>query len=126
MKIKIIQTAFWGVTISAIVLVIAYLVASLVVIPLVTSFNDHTYDVTVTGKEHVTKGDGSDYLIFCQTTDKKTLVLRNSDNMFRGKYNSSDLYGEIEEGKNYHVNVVGYRVQFLDWYENILSLEEVE
>ncbi|HAU87640.1 MAG TPA: hypothetical protein DCW90_19755 [Lachnospiraceae bacterium] len=125
MKTKIIQNVFFGFTISVIVLAIAYLVASLIVIPLATSFNDHTYDITITGKERITNGDRSDYLIFCQTTDEKTLVLKNSDNLVRGKYNSSDLYGEIEEGKNYRVNVVGYRVQFLDWYENILSIEEV-
>lgn len=45
--------------------------------------------------------------------------------MLRGKFNSSDIYGTLKEGKKYKIIVVGYRVPFFSWYENILEVEEV-
>lgn len=100
------------------------------VVGIVGSFNDHTYIITVTDKERITEQNGDDidskYLIY--GTDKKgqDYVLENTDNLFRGKFDSSDVYGSIKREKTYEVTVVGYRVQFLSWYENIIKYKELK
>jgi len=79
----------------------------------------------VTDKERVTTGSGdsisSKYLIF---TDKETF--ENSDYMFTGKFNSSDIYGKIEKGKVYEFDVYGWRLPIFSSYRNILSAKEVD
>lgn len=100
------------------------------VVGIVGSFNDHTYIITVTDKERITEQNDDDidskYLIY--GTDKKgqDYVLENTDNLFRGKFNSSDVYGSIKREKTYEVTVVGYRIQFLSWYENIIKYKELK
>ena len=54
------------------------------------------------------------------------LVLENTDNLLRLKFNSSDIQAVIEEDKTYEAEVIGFRVPFLSWYENIISIEEVK
>ena len=61
------------------------------------------------------------YLIF---TDKG--VLENTDLWFIGKFNSSDLYSQIEIGHKYKVEVVGVRIPIFSQYKNIVKIEEVE
>lgn len=74
--------------------------------------------VTVTGKERITNGDSSKYLVF---TEGETF--KNTDSFFYFKFNSSDLYGKLKEGRVYRLKVYGYRVPFLSWYRNIVSIE---
>ena len=110
------------------IIIIAILIS--LVVDIVGSFNDHTYIITVTDKERITEQNGDDidskYLIY--GTDKKgqDYVLENTDNLFRGKFNSSDVYGSIKREKTYEVTVVGYRIQFLSWYENIIKYKELK
>ena len=56
----------------------------------------------------------------------ETLVLENTDNTIRFKFNSSDIYAALKEGETYEVEVIGYRVPFLNMYENIISYKEVK
>lgn len=98
------------------------LVASLVCC---TSYNDHTYTITVTDKERVTYSGSGKYLIYSTTSDGETKVFENTDDLFRGKFDSSDVYAELEVGKTYEVTVVGYRFGFANWYENIIDFKEV-
>lgn len=88
------------------------------------SFNDHTYVVEVTDKERVNYSDSGKYLIYGQE-DNNTLVLENTDSLFRGKFNSSDIYAELEIGKTYEFTVVGYRIPILSYYENIIEYKEI-
>lgn len=90
------------------------------------NFNTHTAVMTVTGKERVNKDDTSYYLVFGKDMDGKTVVYKNTDNILRGKWNSSEMQGELEVGSTYQVNLVGYRVPLLSWYENIIEAEKVE
>ena len=88
------------------------------------SFNDHTYVVEVTDKERVNYSDSGKYLIYAQE-DNNTLVLKNTDSLLRGKFNSSDIYAELEIGKTYEFTVVGYRIPILSSYENIIEYKEI-
>lgn len=81
--------------------------------------NKQAYTVTVKKTERVTKvtGSGEDisvpsyYLVF---TDKG--VFRIEDQLFFGKFNSSDLYGELEPDKTYRITTTGFRNGFFSMY----------
>lgn len=111
--------------------IVAIIVLVLIVIGIVigcnacTSFNDHTYTIEVADKERVNSGDSGKYLIYGRSDDGETLVFENTDALLRGKFNSSNVYAEIEIGKTYEVTVVGYRIPILSEYENIIAFEEV-
>lgn len=45
-----------------------------------TSFNDHTYTITVTEKERVTYAESSKYLIYSTTSDGETKVFEKKEN----------------------------------------------
>lgn len=87
--------------------------------------NKQTYTVTVKKTEQVTKVTGSGenisvssyYLVF---TDKG--VFRIEDQLLFGKFNSSDLYGELEVGSTCQLTTTGYRSGFLSMYPNIVSV----
>lgn len=78
--------------------------------------------VTVTDKERVTTRSGetitSVYLIFSGEGE----TFECSDNLFQGKFNSSDVYGKMERGGRYECLVNGCRIPFLSHYRNILEV----
>lgn len=91
-----------------------------------TAYNDHTYTITVTDKERVNANNAvSKYLIFGTDENGDNKVFENTDSFLRFKFNSSDIYGEMEVGKTYEITVIGYRVPFFSAYENIIEIEEI-
>ncbi len=62
----------------------------------------------------------STYLIF---TDQG--VFRNDDAGWFMKYNSSDVYGNLDVGKRYRFKVYGWRIPFFSMYPNLVRAEEV-
>ena len=59
------------------------------------------------------------YLIF---TDEG--VFENTDALFIGKFNSSDLQNQILNAKVCKVETLGYRIPFLSEYPNIVKIYE--
>ena len=100
-------------------------VAFLVATPLVGTFNTHTATVTVTDKDRITTSTDSKYMIFGKDENGQAVVYENTDNMLRGKWDSSTLQAEMEVGKTYEVQLVGFRNPVFSWYENILDAEPV-
>lgn len=94
------------------------------------SFNDTDYKITVTDKERIYKGSGdtssSKYLVFGDDENGNALVFENTDCFIRGKWNSSNIQGQLKEGHTYKITVVGYRIPFFSMYQNIIRIEEVE
>lgn len=94
------------------------------------SFNDTEYTITVTDKERIYEGSGdtssSKYLVFGDDENGNALVFENTDCFIRGKWNSSNIQGQLKEGNTYKITVVGYRVSFFSMYQNIIKVEEVE
>lgn len=94
------------------------------------SFNDADYTITVTDKERIYTGSGdtssSKYLVFGDDENGNSLVFENTDCLLRGKWNSSNIQGQLKEGSTYKVTVIGYRVPFLSWYQNIIKIEEIK
>ena len=102
------------------VFVLVVLIVVIIVNILPVCFHN-TYTATVTDKG-VKRYDGSDkYLIY---TDIGTF--ENTDQWLCGKFDSSDIYGRIEVGKTYEFDVVGLRVPFFSWYENIIKIRSVD
>lgn len=93
------------------------------------SFNDTEYTITVTDKERIYKGSGdtsSKYLVFGDDDNGNSLVFENTDCFIRGKWNSSNIQGQLKEGNTYKVTVVGYRISFFSMYQNIIKIEEIK
>ena len=94
------------------------------------NFNDTEYTITVTDKERIYTGSGnsssSKYLVFGDDDNGNSLVFENTDCFIRGKWNSSNIQGQLKEGNTYKITVIGYRVPFLSWYQNIIKIEEVK
>lgn len=107
-----------------IIFIIGVVIVGSVVALASTSFNDHTYTITVSDKERVYDKSTSKYLIYTKTNDSNERVFEDTDNLLRFKFNSSDIYAQLEKGKIYKVDVVGYRLPFISWYENIIKVEE--
>jgi hypothetical protein len=82
------------------------------------------YIAKVTEKERVVNGESSKYLIFTELKDGRVRVFENTDSFIEFKFNSSDLYGKLKEGKTYELRTYGWRIPFLSKYENIIGAEE--
>lgn len=74
---------------------------------------------TVNKMERVASDKSSKYLVF---TDQG--VLENTDSFFRWKFNSSDVYNQLQPGKRYTCDTYGWRLQFGSVYPNIVSCRE--
>ena len=69
------------------------------------------------------KKDGkvkSTYLIY---TDHG--VFRNDDAGWHMKFNSSDLYGNLDKGESYRLTVYGWRIPILSMYPNIVRARPI-
>ena len=82
----------------------------------VSSHREFNQTFTVTGKENVKSGNSGKYLIY---TDKTTYEI--TDTWLFWRWNSSDVYGNMQIGKTYEATLQGYRVPFLSWYQNVLD-----
>lgn len=89
---------------------------------LITLSSQDDVTITIQDKERIMDrdGSGSKYLIWTEEGE----VFENTDQMFMGKFNSSDLYGKLERGKTYKCHVSGWRNEFMSWYRNLIRCEE--
>lgn len=103
------------------------LLGLVVTIPYVAKYaNNDTYEITITDKEVKKDGDSSKYLIFTELEDGTGRVFENTDAWFKGKFDSSSMYGELEIGKTYKIKTIGYRIPILSIYENIVEISSEE
>jgi hypothetical protein len=82
-----------------------------------------TFTARVSGKERVTEQTSKDnidsyYLIY---TDHGTLKLE--DDVLRGNWHSSDVYGSLKTDSTYTFEVSGYRIGFTSTYPNIIEVK---
>lgn len=113
---------------GAIITVVVLAIIGFIIFASVNSWNNWANSTrgevtfTVKDKERVSDGDSSSkYLIFSQEGE----VFENTDSYHFGKYNSSDLYGQLEVGKKYKCDSFGERNPRWSWYRNLLSCEAV-
>ena len=69
------------------------------------------------------------YLYFCTTDTGEEIVFENEDNIFFGKFNSSDILAKIrkyEQSKNpFKIKTAGFRIGFFSMYQNIIDVYEL-
>ena len=113
-----------------VVIIIAVILVLSIGYEAIFSFNDTEYTITVTDKERIYEGSGntssSKYLVFGDDENGNSFVFENTDCFIRGKWNSSNIQGQLKEGNTYKVTVVGYRVSFFSMYQNIIKIEEIK
>ena len=88
----------------------------------IKSYNNvETIVAKVDGKERITERRGDNiesfYLVY---TDKGTFKLE--DDMFRGNFYSSDVYGKLRQDSTYTFKTAGYRIGFMSSYPNIINV----
>lgn len=77
--------------------------------------------VTVTSDDDGNVTSKTDYRVYTSCG-----VFTVADNFFLGKFNSADTYGSLHENSTYDLDVIGWRVAFLSWFPNTLSVEASE
>lgn len=106
----------------SIIAIIAFMFIGVITYTVAYYSSIETVEITVTDKERITTGSGesmsSKYLIF--TEDE---VFENEDALFLGKWNSSDVQGQLKIGETYTVRVIGWRLPFLSTYRNIVEIK---
>ena len=109
-----------------IIIIVAIVVVLIMVgISIYLSFNDTEYVATITKTERIETDGESKYLIYCKLENGEIRVFENTDTILRGKFNSSDIYADLQIGKTYKFTVIGLRIKFLSVYQNIISYEEI-
>lgn len=79
-------------------------------------FTDETVTALVTEKTTKRTNDEDKYLIFTEGE-----VFENTDSLLRLKFNSSDVYAKIVNGKTCTFTVNGWRFPFFSMYRNVLE-----
>ncbi len=110
-------------TIGAIAIILAILIA----IPLCSNYySTKTYTVRVTDKDVKNSGNSSKYLVFTKLTNGKTKTFCIQDDLFKLRWDSSDVYADVEIGATYDIEVIGWRIPFLSAYENIMKFSKTK
>lgn len=106
-----------GTVIITIIITVLIIIAGMFCITLDYQNNEK---MVITVQEKVVKNADktSKYLVF---TDKGVYEIK--DLLFKGKFNSSDIYSSLQIGQTYKIESTGYRVGFFTMYKNINKVE---
>jgi hypothetical protein len=107
----------WGWIIGGVVVVAILVVLSWGSLALVHAYYaKHTVVATVTSKERVcdSGNKGCKYLVF---TDRGTFKV--TDSLLIGRFDSSDIYGQIQANTTYKITYFGWRIGLFSSYPNI-------
>lgn len=83
--------------------------------------NEEISNCTVEDKWIKRSGQDDVYLVQCDNE-----IYEISDLMFKGKFNSSDIYANLKVGNTYEITTTGYRVEFFSCYKNINEYKLIE
>jgi len=106
-----------------IALVVLMIIGAIIWASVYTSTNKHDVTFTVNKTESVQdrNGNGSQYMVY---TDNG--VYKNVDSVLNNKFNSADLYNQLQPNHKYKCTAVGYRNGVLSEFENLIRCEEVK
>lgn len=85
---------------------------------------------TMVKEQSVEDGDGHRkydgvYLVTGKDREGNMHSYKIQDVYLKGKFNSTDIFGSIEEGKCYHIVSYGDRIPWMSVYPNIYSATEI-
>lgn len=96
------------------------ILAAIIVVPEFYWFMPSEKNITVTVKEKwVKQQDKTAYYLF---SDMNGNVYKLDDDFWYGKWNSSDQYAMIHEGKTYNMKTCGWRTHWLSEYPNVINI----
>jgi len=101
---------------------LAIILLIIVVLMFSEYLNNQEREITVTDKYIKRSGEADIYLI----VDENKNTYKITDLFFKFKFNSTDLYNELEKGNTYKVKTSGFRIKILSQYPNINEIEKVE
>jgi hypothetical protein len=104
------------------VIIIVVIIAAVFATEIVWNSNNITISGTVTMTAVKNYNNDSKYLIWVKKDDGGIVVIEDTDCFIRGKFDSSDMYGEIKKGHHYVFHLTGHRVRVFSLYENILDV----
>lgn len=81
--------------------------------------NNQEIEITVSDKYIKRSGETDIYLV----VDENKNTYKITDLFFKFKFNSTDIYNELEIGKTYKVKISGFRIKVLSEYPNINKVE---
>lgn len=104
-------------------LIVLAVVVGLIWAGIYRSTNKHEVTFTVNKTERVQDrdGQGSQYMVY---TDNG--VYKNVDSLLNNKFNSADLYNQLQPNHKYKCVAVGFRNGVISEFENLISCEEVK
>lgn len=109
-----------SITLIIIVLIVGVLVP---IIGIICSYsNDREVILTVKDKYIKNGGKTGKYLV----VDENNNTYEITDMLFKGKFNSTDLYNKLEINRTYKVKVTGCRINIISMYPNINEILESE
>ena len=86
--------------------------------------NMRTIEGVVTDKTTKKVGKSDKYIVFIDDGSGRAIPLEVTDSLLKWRFNSSDVWGNIEVDKTYSFEVGGSRLGIFSWYPNIYSYEE--
>ena len=85
--------------------------------------NEQTVECTIKDK-WIKRPSGNEDELYLVNCGGKTYKIE--DLLFLGKFNSADIYGNLEIGKKYRISTTGYRWGYFSEYQNINDYELIE
>lgn len=112
--------------IIGVVIIIGFALFSTLGYSILKVSNEQTYTVTVQSKEVKNSGNSSRYLVFTvDNVSGESRVFEVTDSLWKGRYDSADVYNMIIPNHTYRFTTGGYRVPLFSWYPNIYEVVEV-
>ena len=105
---------------KGIVIALVIIIVGAIVIKIATIGYSNKEVIAIEVKDKYIKRDNKSDVYMVVDTDNNTYQI--TDLFFIGKFNSTDLYNELEIGQAYLVEITGVRNQFLSWYPNINNI----
>lgn len=87
---------------------------------------EHHETFTVTRLDDQAGGSSHKYLVFGRLPNGTAKVYEDTDAPLHGKFNSSDLFAQLQVGKTYDCDLNGYRSHLGSSYQNLLSCTQVQ
>ncbi len=105
---------------KGIVIALVIIIVGAIVLKVATIGYSNKEIIAIEVKDKYIKRDNKSDVYMVVDTDNNTYQI--TDLFFIGKFNSTDLYNELEIGQAYLVEITGVRNQFLSWYPNINNI----
>ncbi len=87
--------------------------------------NKQEIEITVKDK-YVKNGSGKNSSSKYLVVDTENNTYQITDLLFKGKFNSTDLYNQLEVNKRYKIETTGNRMRYFSIYPNINKIEEIK